>query len=161
MTRAEAIEILSATPQKMGFLCSGLTDDQMRIQLSPDAWSIKVIVGHMNEAEKSIFHQGLRRIKKESNPTLDQQNPDEWAEHFDDGVPIEELIGQFSKLRLTTIKSLNGLPEEDWGLPAVHPERGPTSMEGEVVYMAQHDMRHLSRLAALRKVIMGSGSGGE
>ena len=160
MNRAQAMEVLAGTSQKVAFLTAGMTDEQLSVQLNLSEWSMKTIVGHLAAAEEKVFHPALRRIKKESNPTFDKHDPDEWAMGFDDRELLSEMLARFNRFRLATIASLNRLPEEDWHLTGVHPERGPTTMEREVIYVAEHDLRHLSRLTALRRAVLGHGPTG-
>ena len=91
----------------------------------------------------------------EDNPMLPLYDQDAW-------VTERNYAGEDLKRVLTALRAfwnglayfLEGLSDEDWSRPGVHPEAGKTSVqpwaEGEV----QHVSQHLDQMRAVRESVL-------
>lgn len=71
-----------------------------------------------------------------------------WARRYDH-VDVEVALGSFLALRRWNLALLRGLSADDLRREAVHPERGPETLETIVRLLAGHDLNHLAQLERL------------
>ena len=95
-------------------LLSGLDNAAALARYAPGKWSIKEMLGHLNDSER-IFSYRLLRISRGDPTPLPgfDQNPYVEAGRFDDR-PVTDLLGEFRAMRLSTVALASGIPPEAW-----------------------------------------------
>ncbi len=131
-----------------------LSDEQMDTAFLPQAevgrWSVRVLAGHLADAELAFSHR-MRRAVAEENPLLAV-----WDENafIDAGMyaggqyPIGGFIAVIHTLRRWTSEWLATLSEPQLERQAMHPERGPLSVRTILVYTTWHLEHHARFLNA-------------
>ena len=111
-----------------------LSDEQVDAAFLPDAgvgrWSVRVLVGHLADAELAYTHR-MRRATAEENPLLAV-----WDENafIDAGLyaggqyPLGGFVAVIHTLRRWTAEWLATLTPEQLQRKAMHPERGPMTV---------------------------------
>ena len=116
-------------------------------------WPIRVLLGHLADAEISLTHR-MRRVVAEPGCELgvwdDQAFID--AGHYgvvamaEGGSPSSPAIGGdvavIHTLRRWTGPWLRTIPEAAWSRGGLHPERGPMSLQDLLAYTTWHLERH-------------------
>ena len=131
-----------------------LSDEQMDMAFLPDAgvgqWPVRVLAGHLADAELSFSHR-MRRAVAEENPLLAV-----WDENafIDAGLyaggqhPVGGFIAVVHTLRRWTSEWLATLTPEQLARQAMHPEPGPLSVKTILVYSTWHLEHHAQFLNA-------------
>jgi hypothetical protein len=81
----------------------------------PYTWSIKEVVGHLNDTERIFGYRALRFARSDSTPLPGfDENAYVRAAEFD-LVPLYELVSEFEALRRSHLFLLASLSEIAWG----------------------------------------------
>ena len=108
-------------------LFSGLDDAAALARYAPGKWSIKELLGHLNDSERIFGYRLLRISRGDSTPLPGfDQNPYVVAGRFD-GRPLPDLLGEFRAIRLSTVALSSGIPDEAWTERGVASENSVTA----------------------------------
>jgi len=152
MDRAEMLQILRTTPDKIGNVAVGMTRQHMQRPRADGEWSIPEILKHMALYERDVIGPRLRLMLAEDNPTFppppEMMDPNGRPPVVDFGADLALL----RRHRLLTIAVLEDLDEAGWQHPGVGP-RGPTTVERVVEHLANHDLEHLQGMEDARTLL--------
>jgi hypothetical protein len=138
-----------------------LSDEQLDMAFLPDAgvgrWPVRVLVGHLADAELAFSHR-MRRAAAEEQPLLAM-----WDENafIDAGLyaggqyPVGGFIAVIHTLRRWTAEWLATLSPEQLNRAAMHPERGPESVRRMVEMTTWHLEHHAAYLNAKMCKLLG------
>ena len=93
----------------------GPLDDRAALaRYAPGKWSVKELLGHLNDSER-IFGYRLLRIAREDATPLPgfDENAYVPAGRFDER-PLRDLMAEFRAVRLATVALVSGLPSASW-----------------------------------------------
>src|SRR5918995_1548111 len=108
-------------------LYSGLDDAAALARYAPGKWSIKEVLGHLNDSERIFSYRLLRISRGDSTPLPGfDQNPYVVAGQFDQRS-LDDLRGEFRAIRLSTVALSSGLPDEAWTERGVASENSVTA----------------------------------
>ena len=130
----ETVTALRRVPESRGDFAYG-----------PDKWSIKKVIGHINDVERVMFYRALTfaRNDKTDLPGFDEN---QWAEDFrTDDRTLADLIDEFESVRSATIqfaKHLSGEEQERRG----RANGQPVSVRALLYIIAGHERHHLGLL---------------
>ena len=131
-----------------------LSDAQFDQAFLPEAgvgrWPIRVLVGHLADAELAFVHR-MRRAVAERNPVFAP-----WDENafIDAGLyaggqhPVAGFVAAIHTLRRWTAEWLMTLMPEELGRGGMHPERGPQTVRTILAYDTWHLEHHAAFLNA-------------
>src|ERR671910_986595 len=95
-------------------LCAGLDDRSALSRYAPGKWSIKELLGHLNDSERIFSYRLLRISRGDSTPLPGfDQNPYVVAGRFDQRS-LDDLRGEFRGIRLSTVALASGIPAPAW-----------------------------------------------
>ena len=88
-----------------------LTDAQARFKPGPEEWSVKEVIGHLNDVER-VFSYRLLRISRGDNKPLTGFEQEEYvrAAGYDE-YGLNELVGEFEHLRRANIIMISHMSE--------------------------------------------------
>ena len=146
---AEAIEVLTRTPETLNAMLRGLPDLWLRGTEGEDTWSAFDIVGHLVLAERSDWMPRMRMLLEdgESRPFDPFDRFAQLKEHRD--KTLEQLLDDFGCLRrdnLAAVRSLN-LGHEDMNRRGKHPMLGVVTLSQLFATWTVHDLSHLHQLS--------------
>jgi hypothetical protein len=125
-----------------------LSDEQMDMAFLPDAgvgrWPIRVLVGHIADAELAYTHR-MRRAAAEDNPVLSGWDIDAFIDaglYADGRQPVAGFVAVIHTLRRWTSEWLHTLSDDQWERRALHPERGPESIRHMLALATWHLEHH-------------------
>jgi hypothetical protein len=108
-------------------LLSSLDDAAALSRYAPGKWSIKELLGHLNDAERIFSYRLLRISRGDSTPLPGfDQNPYVVAGRFDER-PLLDLVGEFRAIRLCTVALASGIPAPAWSQRGVASENSVTA----------------------------------
>ena len=107
-------EYLAAQPAEVERLLAPLDDAAARFRYAPDKWSVKEVVGHLNDVER-IFSYRLLRIARADTTPLPGFDENAYVPPAGfDARPLAELLREFQTIRASTITLVEGLPTAGW-----------------------------------------------
>jgi hypothetical protein len=131
-----------------------LSDEQMDTAFLPDAnvglWPVRVLVGHLADAELAFTHR-MRRAVAEEHPVLAVWDEDAFIDAglYNGGqYPAAGFIAVLHTLRRWTAEWLLTLSPQQLARTALHPQRGEQSVRDIVVYTTWHLENHARYLNA-------------
>jgi len=89
-----------------------LTDTQARFKPGPAEWSIKEVIGHVNDVERVFSYRLLRVSRNDTTPLPGFEQVDYVREAGFDNYPLQELILEFDYLRRANIVAIKNMNEE-------------------------------------------------
>lgn len=111
-------DVLAALPKQIDEIraaLGGLTDEQALYKFGPAEWSIKEVVGHLNDVER-VFSYRLLRIARGDGTPLPGFEQEDYIRAADyDRVPLAELLQEFESLRRANILMVSHLDDEAVG----------------------------------------------
>jgi len=140
-----------------------LDAEQMDRAFLPDAnvgrWSVRMLVGHMADAELAFVHR-MRRAIAEDRPVLAVWDENAFIDSGLYQIPREvqqgdpaSLIGgsvaMMHTMRMWSFQWLSGLKPEQFDRVALHPERGEQRVRDILSYSIWH-VEHHSRFLQLK-----------
>ena len=123
-------------------LLRGLSEGQGEHRYEPGKWSVKQLVGHVNDGERLFSYRALHIARGDRAP-LPGMDQDEWMAGVNfDARTLASLADEFEVVRAATLQLLRHLSPEAWG-------RRGTASDNEVTVralayiIAGHEAHHL------------------
>ena len=107
--------VLIALPKQIEEIKSALgslADKQALFRDAPQEWSIKEVVGHLNDVERVFSYRLLRVSRNDATPLPGFEQDDYVREAGYDNYSLGNLISEFEHLRRANIVAINNMPEE-------------------------------------------------
>ena len=89
-----------------------LTDEQALFRDAPQEWSIKEVMGHLNDAERVFSYRLLCVSRNDSTPLPGFEPNDYVREAGFDNHPFQDLLQEFEHLRRANILAINNMTDE-------------------------------------------------
>jgi DinB superfamily len=126
-------------------LCGSLDNAAAMARYAPGKWSVKEMLGHLNDSER-IFSYRLLRISRGDQTPLPgfEQNDYVPAGRFDER-PLAELLAEFRAVRLSTVALAAGIPSERWSSSGVASDNRVTA-RALIYIIVGHVTHHLGVL---------------
>ena len=146
---AQGVAVLERTPATLRALLGGLPPAWTDATEGPDTWSPYIVVGHLIHGERTDWIPRARIILA--------QGADRRFEPFDReaqfresrGRPMDELLNEFSLLRMVNLNELFGweLTDRKLALEGEHPELGTVTLRQLLATWVAHDLAHLGQIS--------------
>ena len=125
----DLVETLERQGAETLALLRALTEEQGAHRYEPGKWSIKQLVGHVNDGERLFSYRALHIARGDRAP-LPGMEQDEWMAGVDfDARTLASLADEFEAVRSATLHLLRHLSPEAWG-------RRGTASDNEVTVRA-------------------------
>jgi len=119
-----------------------LSDERSLFRYAPDKWSIRELVGHINDAER-VFSFRAFWFARELDGALASFDQDAAIPlAMSDAREWDSLLDEFAAIRAATVALFDGLPESAWdrrGIASGH----PVSVRALAYICAGHVAHHL------------------
>ena len=156
MTRAEILDTLSGTPNRVEVLAHGLSSAQLTERPKASEWSMGEILNHLLVGERDVIFRRFQRMLLEEAPTFPSSATSRAGFAATPARrEFSEDLAAFREVRSRTVAFLMGLGEHDWPRIGTTPTRGTLTVEAYARYLAEHDLEHLAQLEAARAVVVG------
>ena len=116
--------ILAAQQEETLAFLSGISDVVSRHRYAPDKWSIREVVGHVNDAERLFVSRAFWFARGFDTPLPSFDQDVAVAAAGADTRPWDSHLQEFRAVREATLTFFNGLPRETWsrrGIASGHP----------------------------------------
>jgi len=141
-------DILSALTKQIDEIRSALgnlTNKQALFRDAPKEWSIKEVIGHLNDVER-VFAYRILCISRNDTTHLPGMEQDDYVREAGyDNYALDALINEFEHLRRANIIAIQNMPEE------AAARRGtasgfPVSVRALIYMMVGHVDHHMASL---------------
>src|SRR5258706_15945531 len=108
-------DVLAALPKQIDQIKSTLgilSDEQALFRNAPKEWSIKEVIGHLNDVERVFSYRLLRVSRNDATPLPGFQQDDYVRESKFDECDLNELIQEFEYLRRANLLSIRNMTDE-------------------------------------------------
>jgi len=108
-------DVLAALSQQIDEIKSALgklSDEQALFRDAPNEWSIKEVMGHLNDVERVFSYRLLRVSRNDATPLPGFEQNDYVREAGFDSHPIKDLIQEFEHLRRANILAIHNMSDE-------------------------------------------------
>ncbi len=153
----DPVEIMTATPARLGELLFPLSPEQTGTRPGPNKWSLRELVAHLADCELAFgfrLRQALaplgQGIGAPRLPVIQPFDQDVWATRYAP-YDLETAIRTFNTLRAWNLLLLTTVTDADRERTVTHPERGELRFRTLVETIAGHDEHHLRLLEGLLK----------
>jgi len=149
--RAEARgDVLAALPQQIEEIKSrlgGLSEEQALFRNAPSEWSIKEVMGHLNDVERVFSYRLLRISRNDATPLPGFEQDDYVREAGFDHCALKDLIQEFEFLRRANMLAITNMSDESALRRGT--ASGATISAGALIYMLVGHVDH--HMASLRE----------
>lgn len=108
-------DVFAAFPKQIDEIqaaLGALTDPQALFKFGPAEWSIKEVVGHLNDVERVFSYRLLRISRNDKTPLPGFEQEDYVREAGFDRYSLSDLIHEFEYLRRANILAINHMTDE-------------------------------------------------
>lgn len=112
---AQREDVYTALSLQIGELRSALaslTEIQARFKPGPNEWSIKEVMGHLNDGERVFSYRLLRISRNDTTPLPGFEQDDFVRQAGFDNMSLSDLIDEFEFLRRANILAIRNMSEE-------------------------------------------------
>jgi len=145
----EPLDVLAATPARIGALLAGRTTEDLQWSSAPGRWSIAQIVTHLADAE-IVFAYRVRMILSATGTEIQAYDQNSWSSsQHSERSDAHASLALFRALRTSMLRLLRGLTGDERERYGMHAERGRESIAHLTKLYAGHDRNHLSQIERL------------
>ncbi|HLX83630.1 MAG TPA: DinB family protein [Terriglobales bacterium] len=125
----------------MLLLLSGRPESDGDLRYAPDKWTLKEVLGHLNDTERIMTYRALRISRGDKTPIEGYEQDDYVRNSPLSRHPLSDLIEDYIAVRRATISLFRNLDEEAW-------TRRGTANKNEVTVralaylIAGHELHH-------------------
>jgi hypothetical protein len=139
--------ILRAQLPETVALLQTIPEEQSLYRYAPDKWSIRQLVGHVNDCERLFVYRAFWFARGFDTPLPSfDQNVAVAAANADE-QPWNSLIEDFRAVREATLTFFDTLPAEAWGRSGIASEN-PFTVRALAYIAAGHVTHHIATLRA-------------
>lgn len=127
--------------RQMLLLLSGRTDADGDLRYAPDKWSVKEVLGHINDTERVMAYRALRISRADQTP-LEGFEQDDYVRNgpfAHNSLP--DLIEDYIAVRRATITLFRNLDEAAWTRRGVA-NKNEVTVRALAYIIAGHDLHH-------------------
>ncbi|MBW7452595.1 DinB family protein [Paenibacillus sepulcri] len=135
-------QLLKDQEQDLESLYSSITEEQSLYRYDEGKWSLKEVLGHINDTERIMSYRLLCVARGDKTPLPRHQDLFVNGTSFD-CRPHTELIADFQAVRAATLSLVNGLNEEELRRAGVI-NNTTTTAAAIVYFIIGHALHHLN-----------------
>jgi hypothetical protein len=150
----EAIEKLSATPEKAAQLARGLSEEQLSKKPSAELFSVRESILHLRDIDVEGYEPRLGRILAEDAPSFADVDGARLArERNYNAQPVEPALAELAIVRAASMERLLGCNGTDLERTAQMEGAGVVTLRRLLEMWMQHDADHLADMIEMRRAI--------
>lgn len=110
--RGDVFAALSKQIEDLNAALGSLTDEQALFRDAPGEWSIKEVIGHLNDGERVFSYRLLRISRNDATPLPGFEQNDFVREAGFDAHPFKDILQEFEHLRRANILAIRNLTDD-------------------------------------------------
>jgi len=135
------LEILEEQKRELTRLLSPLSEQQAEFRYAPGKWSIKEILGHINDAERIFAYRLLRIARGDQTPLPGFEQDDYIGPGNFSARTLADLLHEFSTVREASVSLLRSLDDAAWVRRGVASQKEVT-VTAIAFVIAGHERHH-------------------
>lgn len=145
VTSDDIVNVLATQLTEASDFLSGISEEQSLHRYAPGKWSMRELVGHINDTERVFMYRALwfARGFEDPLPSFDQEIGFKLADS--DSVSWASHIAEFNAIRSSTLSFFRNLPEDAWIRSGVASD-SPVTVRALAYIVAGHVSHHLAIL---------------
>ncbi len=126
--------------QTLLLLC-GRAEADGDLRYAPDKWSLKEVLGHINDTERIMSYRALRISRGDATP-IEGYEQDEYVRNGPfAGRPLADLIEDYIAVRRATVSLFRNLDEPAWSRRGVA-NKNEVTVRALAYIIAGHELHH-------------------
>jgi len=122
-------------------LLSSLSEDDGDSRYAPGKWSVKEVLGHVNDTERIMSYRALRIARGDQTP-LPGFEQDDYVKNAAHGrMSVDDLLEEYIAVRRGTLALFRHFDDAAWRRVGVASEN-PTSARALAFIIAGHELHH-------------------
>jgi DinB superfamily len=137
----DVLAALDEQRRQMLLLLSGRTEADGEIRYAPDKWSLKEVLGHVNDGERILSYRALRIARGDATP-IEGYGQDDYVRNAPFGQrPLSDLIEDYIAVRRATVSLFRNLDEAAWARRGVA-NKNEVTVRALAYIIAGHELHH-------------------
>jgi hypothetical protein len=127
--------------RQMLLLLSGRPEADGDLRYAPEKWSLKEVLGHVNDTERIMSYRALRISRSDATP-IEGYEQDDYVRNGPFGRrPLADLIEDYIAVRRATISLFRNLDEAAWTRRGVA-NKNEVTVRALAYIIAGHELHH-------------------
>jgi len=145
VTSDDIVAVLATQLDETVAFLSAISEEQSLHRYAPDKWSMRELLGHVNDTERVFMYRAMwfARGFESPLPSFDQEIGFKAAES--DNVSWKSHIDEFRAIRSSTLAFFRNLPEDAWVRSGIASD-SPVSVRALAYIVAGHLSHHVGVL---------------
>ena len=127
--------------RQMVLLLCGRTEADGDLRYAPDKWSLKEVLGHINDTERIMSYRALRISRGDATPIEGYEQDDYVRNGPFTGLPLADLIEDYIAVRRATVSLFRNLDEAAWSRRGVA-NKNEVTVRALAYIIAGHELHH-------------------
>ena len=137
----DVLAALDDQRRQMLLLLSGRTEADGDLRYAPEKWSLKEVLGHINDTERILSYRALRIARGDKTP-IEGFEQDDYVRNAPFGrVLLADLIEDYIAVRRATISLFRNLDEPAWSRRGVA-NKNEITVRALAYVIAGHELHH-------------------
>ncbi len=122
-------------------LLSGRTDEEGNFRYAPEKWSLKEVLGHINDTERIFAYRALRISRNDQTP-IEGFEQDDYVKFGPFARrPLEDLVEDYIAVRRATMSLFRNLDEAAWTRRGLA-NKNEITVRALAYIIAGHELHH-------------------
>ena len=145
ITSDDIVDVLEKQSNETVDFLSRISDEQSLHRYAPDKWSMRELLGHVNDTERVFMYRAMwfARGFEDRLPSFDQDVGFKAA--GSDAVSWQNHVEEFRAIRAATISFFRNLPEAAWSRSGIASD-SPVTVRALAYIVAGHESHHMAIL---------------
>jgi hypothetical protein len=144
ISRVPGSDVLAALDdqrRQMLLLLSGRTEADGDLRYAPDKWSLREVLGHLNDTERIMSYRALRIARGDATP-IEGYEQDDYVRNGPFGrTSLADLIEDYIAVRRATVSLFRNLDEAAWTRRGVA-NKNEVTVRALAYIIAGHELHH-------------------
>ena len=138
---SDIVATLASELPKTVSLLAAHSEKDGEIRYAPDKWTVKEVLGHMNDTERIMTYRALRIARNDRTPLPGFEQDDYIREGPFSDSTLAELVEEFKSVRAATLTFLHNLRPGDWTRKGIANEN-EISVRAIAYVIGGHELHH-------------------
>jgi len=137
----DVLAALEDQRREMLLLLCGRTEADGDLRYAPDKWSIKELLGHVNDTERIMSYRALRISRADATP-IEGYEQDDYVRNGPFACrPLPDLIEDYIAVRRATVSLFRNLDEPAWSRRGVA-NKNEVTVRALAYIISGHELHH-------------------
>jgi DinB superfamily len=137
----DALAVLESQRLQMAQLFAARSERDGSFRYAPGKWTVKEVLGHINDAERIFTYRALRIGRGDRIPLPGFEQEDYVRNGAFADRPLADLADEFAAIRAASILLFRSLPDEAWERKGIASEK-EVSVRALAFITAGHQIHH-------------------